>query len=99
MRDRVTKWIRKGVKRGLEDRMEASKAAEFIQETMVAIRSREGTSFICQMLLKRRFPSGNVSRNKANARLDSLRERSSLTRGSLRSLEPIKRVEESCSAG
>lgn len=80
--------------------MEASKAAEFIQETMVAIRSREGrTSFICQMLLKRRFPSENVSGNKANARLDSLRERSSLTRGSLRSLEPIKRVEESCSAG
>lgn len=68
LRDRVTKWIRKGVRRGLEDRMEASKAAEFIQETMVAIRSREGTSFICQMLLKRRFPSENVSGNKALTR-------------------------------
>lgn len=92
LRDRVAKWIRKGIERkrwcgqvyprngGLE-----------------AIQSREGTSFICQMLLKRRFPPKTyrvgVQAGSTNARLDRLRERSTPSpNASLRSFEAIKKT-------
>lgn len=62
-----------------------------------AIQSREGTSFICQMLLKRRFPPKTyrvgVQAGSTNARLDRLRERSTLSpNASLRSFEAIKKT-------
>lgn len=48
---------------------------KFIQESgggLEAIQSqREGTSFICQMLLKRRFPPPRKRAESTNARLDS----------------------------